>query len=980
MKEPFYKKIVKQSPAGYALHKIICNKEGIPYDYKFIEVNSAFENLTGLLAEDIIGKSATEILPDIRNEKFDWVKEYGKIALGGDSEEFEQYSIPLGRWYKVYAFSPKKNYFITNFIDVTQLFESEEKYRNITENISDVVWITDMSLKMTYVSPSVEKLLGEPADVHLKRTLEEKFPPESLKTISKILAEELENEKDPEINKDRSRMIELEHYRADGTLIWVAMHISFIRGNTGNAIGFQGVSRDISDRKRVESALEESKQKYFSYIENAPDGIFIVDEKGQLIEANTAGGLMTGYSGEELLGITFQDMIAGEYLESAAALFEKLKKTGSMHGELKYRRKDGVEKWAALDAVKISDSRFLSFAKDIAKRKQAEIEIREERDRAQMYLDIAGVMFVAYDKDNKVSLINRKGCEILRSGKEEILGKDWMEQFIPESCRKDVEKVFERIKMGEIEDDRVFENPVITSDGEERLISWRNTVLHDDAGNITGILSSGIDITDHNMALKALRESERSKAVLISHIPGLAYRCQYDKSWTMKFLSDGCTKLTGYQPEVLIDNKDLSYNDLICMEYREAVWSEWTRVLERKESFTYEYEIITAAGERKWVWEMGQGIYNNSGDIAALEGIVLDITESKRRFNQIQYMNDHDFMTGLYNRKYFEEEKERLDQEKCFPLSIIIADINGVRLINDAFGHAEGDRIIKETAGILRSRCREKDVMARTGGDEFSILLPDTDLEEASEILLSIQGACEEYNLNMKEKTNPINLSIGFGSKQIKEQSIDAVEKEAEEYLYKRKLLERKSHHSTIISSVMATLYARSQETEEHAVRIAEFSNKVGKQLQLSQQSLDELHLFAMLHDIGKVGIDDRVLNKPGKLSAAEWSVMKKHPEIGYRIAMSAPELEFIAEYILSHHERWDGMGYPRGLRGEEIPLLARILSVVDAYDAMTENRIYRKAFKKDRAIEEIIKNAGTQFDPKIAEIFIQIIQTNDRR
>lgn len=977
MKEPFYRKIVKQSPAGYALHKMICNKEGIPYDYVFIEVNSAFENLTGLLAADIIGKKATEILPNIRDEEFDWVKEYGKIALGGEGKEFEQYSIPLGRWYKVYAFSPKKNYFITNFIDVTQLLESEEKYKNIAENISDVVWQTDLSLKTTYVSPSVEKLLGEPAHLHLKRSLEEKFPPESLKTISKLFIEELENEQDPKQNKDRSRIVELQHYRVDGTAIWISMHISFIRDKNGKVNGFQGVSRDISDRKRVESALEKSEQKYFSYIENAPDGIFVIDAKGLFVEANTAGALMSGYSREEMLEITIKDIIVEDFLDTAMNLFLELNEKGFIHGELKYKRKDGSEWWAAIDAVKISDSHFLSFAKDINNRKLAEIEIREERDRAQKYLDIAGVMFLALGTDDAVTLINRTGCEILKIGKEDILGKNWIDHFVPDYCREDVKKVFVKIRSGEVEDNKIFENPVMTASGEERLISWRNIVLRDDEGNITGILSSGIDITDHNLVLEALCESERSKAVLISHIPGLAYRCRYDKNWTMVFLSDGCYTLTGYKPEVMINNKDLSYNDLICMEYREAIWNEWTRVLALKEPFAYEYEITTSAGDRKWVWEMGQGIYNNNGDVEALEGIIIDITESKRRFDQIQYMNDHDFLTGLYNRKFFEEEKENFDTQEYFPLSIIIADINGVRLINDAFGHAEGDRIIMQTAKILQSCCREKDILARTGGDEFSILLPDTDLEKAGVILLSIQGACEEYNLNMKEKANPINLSIGFGSKQTKEQSIEEVEKEAEENMYKRKLLERKSHHSTIISSVMATLYARSQETEEHAERIAEFSNKVGKYLRLSQHSLDELHLFSMLHDIGKVGIDDRVLNKPGKLSDAEWIIMKKHPEIGYRIAMSAPELESIAEYILSHHERWDGTGYPRGLKGEDIPLLSRILAVVDAYDAMTENRIYRKALTKEEAIEEIRKNAGEQFDPKIVQIFIQIISAD---
>jgi HD-GYP domain-containing protein (c-di-GMP phosphodiesterase class II) len=169
-------------------------------------------------------------------------------------------------------------------------------------------------------------------------------------------------------------------------------------------------------------------------------------------------------------------------------------------------------------------------------------------------------------------------------------------------------------------------------------------------------------------------------------------------------------------------------------------------------------------------------------------------------------------------------------------------------------------------------------------------------------------------------------------------------------------------------------MYAKSQETEEHAERIKNLAQMVGKEIGLPQEKLDELALLATLHDIGKVGIDEKILNKPGKLSKEEWKEMKKHPEIGYRIAMASPELMTVAEYILAHHERWDGKGYPRGLKGEEIPLLARIIAITDAYDAMMSDRPYRKAISKEEALAEIKANAGTQFDPKFAEFFVKLM------
>lgn len=472
-----------------------------------------------------------------------------------------------------------------------------------------------------------------------------------------------------------------------------------------------------------------------------------------------------------------------------------------------------------------------------------------------------------------------------------------------------------------------------------------------------------------------LRESERSKSVLLAHLPGMAYRCLYDRNWTMQFVSAGCKELTGYEQSSLLGNRELSYNDIITPEYRELLWCEWERVLALRIPFRYEYEILTGDGSRKWVLEMGQGIENSEGQIEALEGIIIDITESRQREARIRYLNDHDFLTGLYNHSYFEAQKEQLAASRKLPLSIIIGDINGVRLINDAFGHAEGDRLIIDTARLIQSCCRPGDILARTGGDEFSILLPETDAKSTGRIMEGIMATLDQYNREHRAATCQINLSLGYGTMTSDNESMAMIARQAEEYMHRRKLLNRRSYHNAVLSSIMATLYARSQETEDHARRLAALSKMVGLRLNLSQKTLDELELFAMLHDIGKVGIDDKILNKPGPLSSEEWIVMKQHPEYGCRIAMSASEFEGVGEYILTHHERWDGQGYPQGLKGQEIPLLSRILAIADAYDAMTENRVYRRAMTQQDAIAEIVNNSGTQFDPELVPLFVESIR-----
>ena len=468
------------------------------------------------------------------------------------------------------------------------------------------------------------------------------------------------------------------------------------------------------DRRRLEDALKESEKKYKSYIENAPDGIFITDETGHFTEVNRAASEITGYSKDELLNMKISDFLPDGSKEAGSNHFNKLLETGLSKGEIEYKHKNGSTRWWNVDAVKLSDHRFLGFSKDITATKKA----------------------------------------------------------------------------------------------EEELI----------------------------------------------------------------------------------------------------------------------------------------------------------------------YLSYHDQLTELFNRRYFEIQTRKYDNSNTLPLSVITGDINGLKMINNAFGNAEGDRLIVDTAKIIKSCCRDGDIPARTGGGDFKILMPKTDFETAFSVLKEIQKACDVHNAKLSNEAYFINISMGFATKTDAEESFDSVMKIAENYMYQRKLLENKSSRSSIIASITATMYAKSQETEEHCGRLVEISKMIGEALKLSERELDELALLAKLHDIGKVGIPERILLNPGKLSEAEWAEMKKHPEVGYRIALAAPELEPIAEYILYHQEHWDGKGYPKNLAGEKIPLLSRIIAIADAYDAMTQDRVYRKAMTHEAALEEIKKNAGTQFDPQIAMLFIEVV------
>lgn len=350
-----------------------------------------------------------------------------------------------------------------------------------------------------------------------------------------------------------------------------------------------------------------------------------------------------------------------------------------------------------------------------------------------------------------------------------------------------------------------------------------------------------------------------------------------------------------------------------------------------------------------------------------------DSSEDISREKEITYLSYHDKLTGLYNRAFFEKKIKEFDRSEFYPISIIIGDTNGLKMTNDVFGHMQGDVLLVSIANILSLACRENDIIARYGGDEFTVLMPRTTLEEAGKVCRNIFTLCDDQSCDQSK----ISISLGYATKEKSTESINDILNVAEDFMYRHKLLESKSYRSSVISSLKNMLFEKSFETEEHAMRLTGLCNEAGRLMGLSQSDLNDLELFSMLHDIGKIGVKDSVLLKPGKLSDDEWVEMRRHCEIGYRIAQSAPELAHIADFILCHHERWDGNGYPQKLKGSHIPLLSRILAVADSYDAMVNDRYYRKALTHDVALAELKRCSGSQFDPEVVKVFLRILDPN---
>lgn len=473
-------------------------------------------------------------------------------------------------------------------------------------------------------------------------------------------------------------------------------------------------------------------------------------------------------------------------------------------------------------------------------------------------------------------------------------------------------------------------------------------------------------------SLRKLKENERYFKSLIENIPDILFRYRLTPKPGYEYISPSVKRNLGYTPELFYKDPKL-INKIIHMEDR----NNFKKVLDG--SFKYskpiEFRYIHKNGRTLWYEGMITPFFNKDGKLVAIEGVMRDISARKRTEERLSYMSFHDRLTDLYNRAYFEEELKRLDTRRQLPLSVIIGDVNGLKLINDAFGHREGDKILKGCAEVLKKCCRAEDIVARWGGDEFSILLPKTDEEVLAEIVKRVKN---KSNKTRKSKI-PLSISLGMSTKKKNYQDFSKVIKKAEDNMYRHKLVDSKSIISSIISSLEEILFEKSIKTERHTKRVKEMTLKLAKSTKLSKIKMEELSLLASIYDIGKVAILDIILNKKENLSKREWETIKRHPEIGYRIALASHQLSSIAEYILTSHEWWDGTGYPQGLKGEEIPILSRIITIVDAYEAMVTGRPYKRAISKKAAIKELERYKGIQFDPRLVDKFIKILKRNKK-
>lgn len=364
-----------------------------------------------------------------------------------------------------------------------------------------------------------------------------------------------------------------------------------------------------------------------------------------------------------------------------------------------------------------------------------------------------------------------------------------------------------------------------------------------------------------------------------------------------------------------------------------------------------------------------------------------------------------DELTGVYNHRFFQNMlTEYIEKPADINISIclLFIDIDHFKFYNDLYGHSAGDVVLNSIGEILKKNVREQDIVARYGGEEFAVILPDVSEEEAFNIGNRLRDAVENTYFTGEENqpNGKITISVGVSSYPLKAKTKKELINTADDALYRAKFFNKnrvESYYSVLeelksdideqyidlissIKTLISVINAKDRYTYAHTDRVVIYCELMGNQLGLGDNDKKLLRYAAYLHDIGKIQISKDILIKRTKLSDEEWNILKGHPANGVDIIKTVSALKDVCPIILHHHERYDGTGYPKGLKGEEIPYLVRILSVADSFDAMTSNRPYSQRKSYDEAVQEMKNCSGTQFDTEIVHEFIKMLNENKNK
>ncbi len=602
-------------------------------DWYYLYVNEAAAKHSRRAREELLGRTMMEVNPGIEQTPLfpalrRCMDERVPVRLVNELT----YPDGSSRWFELSIQPVPEGIFILSS-DITErrqaeeaLRDSEARYRQLFNNVPIGLYRTAFDGRIIEVNPALAQMLGysDPGSLSgvyatdFYVNLEDRARQQAALAEQGVIVE-----------------YEMPLRRRDGTIIWVVDSMRISQGEGGEVLYYEGALRDVTERKRAEGALREAQSHYRTLFEQSADAIFILDLEGRLVDANQRATEMLGYTREEIPTLSMRD-VSAQRGESDNVLRRLLSGETLPPYERLFWKKNGELVPVELHVTVIHDPegrpfRVQSIARDITERKRAEEILRQERDRAQQYLDVAGAMFVAIDADQTISLVNRKACQVLGYTEQELLGKNWFDTCLPERVRGEIKSVFDGLMTGEVEPLEYFENPIRTAGGEERVIAWHSVVLRDAAGHITGTLSSGEDITERRQAEKALQEQLHFLQQLIDAIPVPIFYKGVDGRYL------GCNRAfgerVGYPKEEIIGK---TLYDLFEELHAEVTHELDERLFREGGTQVYEARVEHPDGSTRDFVHHKATFVDINGELAGLVGIMFDVTERKQAEESLQ--------------------------------------------------------------------------------------------------------------------------------------------------------------------------------------------------------------------------------------------------------------------------------------------------------------------------------------------------------
>ena len=973
-----YKNIISCTPDGIAL---------LDRNYRYVIVNDTYEKYFGTKSEYIKGKTVSEYLGDEEFKKY--IKPSFNECLNGNNKTFQQWidTPALGKKFVEVSFYPYKDRYgkicgvVSNVRDITDkklkekdLQYNEKMYRLLAENTVDCIWTMDTNLVFTYVNPAIYAISGYTAEEWVGTSVYDYFGEDQLRLIFEKIDEAYQKSSDNDFVSFEAYL-----YAKQGELVWLEINGRLLFDETGNPVGLQGVTRDITQRKQAEEkfrhqhAMLARTEKIASVgsweWDIVNDRIWWSDELFRIFRRDPEDGApsfsdqQSFYPSEDYTKL--QEAVERCWNEGAPYELE-LRVIGTDN-----QIRDCIVKGEARTDAAGRIHALVGFVQDITERKQIEETLRRSENYYRAIFETSGTAMFIIEADTTISLANSILEELSGYSGYEIEGKkSWTEFAHPDDVAWMRENHYLRRRDPNAAPQQ-YEFRFITRRGETRYLFLAVDMIPGTQKSI----ASGSDITERKWAEEALRDNEKKLQAITDSAQDVIV--MMDPLGNISYLNHSAEMLFGYTSAEALGR---NLHSLFAPErYHEAYDQSFPEFQRSGRGYvvgkTIQLTAMRKNGEEFPIELSLSSVEFQDGWHAV--GTIRDVTERKQMEQKLKEMSLYDSLTGLYNRNLFEEEMKRLSDGRHAPIGIVVCDLDGLKFVNDTLGHQSGDQMLINISVILRHNFRSSDIIARIGGDEFAVLLPETGSEVVELIQQRLRRAIQDYN--GADPEIPLSLSLGHTVAQGAYPDMQALFREADNRMYREKIQSEGSARSAILQALTGSMQARDFNTEGHCDRMRELAVSLAHSLDLTQDFLNDLTLLARFHDLGKVGIPDHILFKPGPLTEEEWRQMRQHCEIGHRIASSVPDLEPIAEYILKHHERWDGRGYPLGHSGGDIPLPCRILAVADAYDAMISNRPYRGAMTRDEAVRELKRNAGTQFDPDLVQRFVELVQDKDQ-